>query len=114
LNCGAALCFAPVVIAIASLAVRNLKWMRLIGAMGGVLQLGVTAWISVPVLLGDRQPRFWGLFQVDGIAAWFILVNAIVFAGSMVTASLLLDDLHAIHLTERSGRALLASRRCLF
>ena len=83
---------------------HDLKPIRLVGAIGGLIQLGVTGWISVPVLFNHDQQL--GMFQVDGIGAWFILVNAIVFAGSMVTAALLLDDPKQIHLTDRTGRAL--------
>jgi hydrogenase-4 component F len=96
-----------VVVAIASLAVHDLKRMRLIGALGGIAQLVATGFIAIPVLCGGHQPRFWGMFEVDGIAAWFISVNALVFAGSMVTAALLLADPKDVHLTDRTGRALL-------
>jgi len=43
---------------------------------------------------------------MDGIAAWFILINSLVYAGAMTTAALLFQNPEDVHLTERTGRAL--------
>ncbi|MHB8636194.1 MAG: proton-conducting transporter transmembrane domain-containing protein [Fimbriimonadaceae bacterium] len=101
-----ALCACPLIVASSALATRNLRWIRLIGALGALLQIGVSAWIAVPVILGEPQPAFGADFRIDGIAAWFVLVNALVFAGATTTAALLLQKPEDLHLSARSARAL--------
>ena len=106
MNYALTLCACPLLLAASALALRNLKWVRLIGAVGGLLHVVTTAFVAVPVLCGGAQTKFLAAFQMDGIAAWFILINAVVYAGAMTTAALLLQNPEDVHLTERTGRAL--------
>jgi len=106
LNIVLLLAACPVLIAVAALCIRDLRWVRVIGATGSMLHVCAAVAVAVPVLLGRPQTRLFASFQLDGISVWFILTNSLVFAGAMTTAALLLKDPAEIHLTERSGRAL--------
>jgi len=101
-----ALGLLPLILAVCSLLIRDLKPLRAIGAFVGVAQVVVTLCVSVPVLLGQGQPAFLAWFQLDGIAAWMVGVNALVFGAAMVSAALLLDRPEDMHVSPKGARAL--------
>ncbi len=101
-----ALGLLPLILAVCSLLIRDLRPLRAVGAFVGVAQIVVTLCVSVPVLLGRGQPAFLAWFQLDGMAAWMVGVNALVFGAAMVSAALLLDRPEDMHVSTKGARAL--------
>jgi hydrogenase-4 component F len=101
-----ALGLLPIVLAVCALLVRDLRPLRAIGASVGVAQIGLTLAVSIPVLLGRGAPGFLAWFRLDGMAAWMVGVNSLVFGAAVLSAALLLDRPEDMHVSEKGVRAL--------
>lgn len=100
------LSFLPLTVALCALLFKDLKRVRWIAAVGGVGQITSTLCVAIPVLLGHVRPSFLTWFLLDGVAAWIVCVNSIVYGGAMVTAALLIEPPEDLHLTPKGARAL--------
>lgn len=105
MNVAVALAFFPAVLAVCSLLLRDLRAIRVVGAIGGLCQIAATIWIASPVLVGAEPPLFLTWFRLDGMAAWMVSVNSIVFGAAMLSAALLLDRPEGLHLSVKASRA---------
>lgn len=108
MNIPVALAALPTIVAISAIVIHPLRRLRLAASLGGVGQAIVTLAVAIPVLRGAAPPTFLVWFRLDGMAAWIIAVNAIVYAAAMVGAARLLDRPDGLHLTERGARAMFA------
>lgn len=106
MNPAIALSISPAIVAICSLLIRDLRQLRVIGGAGGLGQIVATIWVATSVLAGAESPTFLTWFQIDGIAAWMISVNSLVYGAAMVSAALQLDRPDDLHLSATSSRAL--------
>lgn len=108
MNVPVALGLMPLLIVSGALLIRSLKILRWVGALGGVGQVLITFTIALPVLRGEPPISFQNWFQLDGMAAWILCVNSIVFAAALTSAALLLERPDDLHLSPRGARALFA------
>lgn len=101
-----ALVLFPLLVAGCSLVLRDFRKLRFVGAAGGIGHVVVAFWVGIPILRGEPAPTFLNLFRIDGIAAWMVCVNALVYGAAMVSAALLLDQPSDLHLSTKSSRAM--------
>lgn len=101
-----ALGLVPALVAGCALLLRNLGRIRVLAALGGVGQIVATLCVTVPVLRGQPQPTFLTWFCLDGMAAWIVSVNSLVYGAAMVGAALLTENPEDLHLTVKGARAL--------
>ncbi len=105
MNVPLALGLMPLLIAVGALLLRNLRSLRFVASAAGIGQVLITLWIAIPILR-DRHPvSFQNWFQLDGMAAWILCVNALVFGAAMASAGILLAEPSDLHLTLRGARA---------
>jgi hydrogenase-4 component F len=93
-------------VALLSVLMRDLRRLRVVAGLGAAAHVVATLIVVVPVLTGGCPVPVLGMFQLDGMAAWTIGVNALVYGAAMLSASLLLDRPSDLHLSEKGGRAL--------
>lgn len=106
MNIAIALGLFPLVIALCSILIRDLGRIRIIGAVCGLGQIIATLWVASSVLGGQATSPFLVWFRLDGMAAWMLSVNSLVYGASMVSAALLLDRPDCLHLNAKRSRAL--------
>jgi len=101
-----ALTLVPIVVGVCALALKDLKHLRLIGGIGGVAQLLATVAVAVNVFQNGSSEPILGWFRIDGLGAWFMVTNAIVYGAAMVSAAQLLEKPEDLHLSPKGVRVL--------
>ena len=101
-----ALGLLPAALALCALLVRDLKALRHICVTAAVAQLALSLWVAVPVLLGAQTETFLSWFRLDGMAAWIVLVNALVYVAAVLSTAQHLASTDALHVSDKGARAL--------
>ncbi len=96
----------PLLLALLSLLLSDLRKLRTYAAIGAVAQVLVTSVVSYTALKGGVELATTAWFKIDAMAAWFLVVNVLVYGASIVSASLTLEDPKDLHLGPRGARAL--------
>lgn len=98
----------PLIVALCSVFLRRLGPLRLLVGTGALAQVLASLWIAVPVFRGEEPPSFFVWFRFDSMAAWIVCVNTLVYAASILSASMLFDRPELLHLKPKAARAFFA------